>query len=202
MTVYIVIRCRQAKVRCIRTIMFTLLCLIGGIISAKLMAVIHNWDTAMEVGPFAVGQSIMGPVFYGILLVFLAERLLGFERAFAHILCAPSLAILIAFQRVGCFFEGCCGGIMTTLGNLSFRWPAQIMESIGDFLIFGILLDYEKSEHYQGRLYPLFLIYYGILRFFVEFVRVPQRSFLSLSNSILNKHRLTLQIMKSFIHLF
>lgn len=182
MTAYIVLRCRQAGIGYIRTIMFTFVCLIGGFLAGKLMAALSNWDSVMEAGFFSVGQSIMGPVFCDILLVPVAGHLFGLKKEFVHDLCGPSLAILIAFQRIGCFFEGCCGGILATIGSMSFRWPAQIMESIGDFLIFGILLDYEKTGRYKGRLYPMFLFYYGCLRFLVEFVRIPEKRILFLSH--------------------
>lgn len=182
MTVYIMIRCRQAHIAPVKTIAFTILCLIGGFLSGKLVAAFTAWDTFIQNGLFSVGQSIIGPVFCDILLVPLVGRPFGLKREFVHDLCGPSLAILIAFQRIGCFFEGCCGGIITTIGEFSFQWPAQLIESVGDFVIFGILLDFEKSGKYKGRLYPLFLIYYGILRFLVEFVRIPQKVILSLSH--------------------
>ena len=55
------------------------------------------------------------------------------------------------------------------------------MEGFGDLLILFALLYIENREK-RGILYPVFLITYGILRFFVEFLRNTSKNIYGFSN--------------------
>ena len=59
--------------------------------------------------------------------------------------------------------------------NLS-RHPSQLYEAILEGIILFIILIYFKNKNYlkkPGLISGLFLIFYSIFRFFIEFVRVP-----------------------------
>ncbi len=111
---------------------------------------------------------------------------------------APLIPLFHGFARIGCFFGGCCYGIESDFGFVAHgnpyvpeindvrRFPVQLLESAGEFLIFLVLeLLYvkiwgpqlrgetkEPSSHpLRGRLFPLYLILYPTLRFFDEFLR-------------------------------
>jgi len=57
------------------------------------------------------------------------------------------------------------------------RHPAQIYEAIAILLTFGILLGYyiyylkNKKSHWKGTTFWLFMLLYGLLRFFITFLR-------------------------------
>lgn len=97
---------------------------------------------------------------------------------------APSIAIGIAFGRIGCLLGGCCYGmpydgpfaIVYPEESLSAPsgiplFPSPIAESIGAISICVILLLYEKRENRKYSLLFLFLILYAVLRFTLEFFR-------------------------------
>lgn len=112
---------------------------------------------------------------------------------------APLIPLFHGFARIGCFLGGCCYGIESNIGfvvhdnpllpelNGIRRFPVQLLESAGEFIIFIILqILYSKiwstkakeahsaASHVrslQGRLLPLYLILYTVLRFFDEFLR-------------------------------
>lgn len=97
---------------------------------------------------------------------------------------APSIALAHAFGRLGCFFAGCCYGApcsgpvcMTFSDPRSLAplgvplFPTQLMESGGEFLIFGLLLALRPHKRFDGQLFGLYLIFYAMLRFTIEFFR-------------------------------
>ena len=91
--------------------------------------------------------------------------------------------------RIGCFLNGCCYGLPTNLGmGVKFpslalkRYPTQLFTSFGAFIIFLILLKVDSRKKFYGKTFCWTLILYGVLTFFVEFLRdVPRFSLLSLT---------------------
>lgn len=114
----------------------------------------------------------------------------------------PLVAVAQGFGRIGCLLAGCCYGKHTdawfgiTFTHSDFApnniklMPTQIMMSVGDFLIAGIILWYvnkmdKKAMEEKGLEKPpanhggkptlAYLILYSIGRFFVEFFRNDYR---------------------------
>ncbi len=97
---------------------------------------------------------------------------------------APYAALGHGFGRLGCFFAGCCYGApcsgpacvtfsdphsLAPLGIPLF--PTQLFESAGEFLIFGILLLLVRYKRFDGQIFGLYLVFYAVLRFVLEFFR-------------------------------
>lgn len=158
----------------IQAVLYTLLLLITGISGAKLL---YFFESGLK--SFS-GMSFFGAVYLVLLvmpLVGLAFKLKPMDSLDA---CAPCVAAIIGFQRFGCFWAGCCGGI--PFGTSGKIWPTQLMEGFGDMAILCFLLTAEGRESSRGRSYPLFLISYGIMRFVIEFVRDTSKDWLGLSH--------------------
>ncbi len=167
-----------------------------GLILGYIFAVLTEsfWEF-LENGTFVWGT---GATFYGGLIggtmVFLAVYfLLGklFCKDKEHIrelvkvlsLAAPCVALAHAFGRLGCLFEGCCYGQTTDAwygiellvdGTWQKRVPVQLFEAIFLFVlaVLMFLLIYRRKHFYNLSLY---LILYGIWRFFIEFARADDR---------------------------
>ncbi len=105
----------------------------------------------------------------------------------------PPLALGIAIGRIGCFLNGCCFGIPTDLpwgikfpkfslaGSVypdEFIHPTQIYESLYSLIIMFILLWRTHQRRFEGELMFIFLILYGIFRFFNEMLRHCESSML------------------------
>lgn len=85
----------------------------------------------------------------------------------------PSIAIFLAFGRVGCAFAGCCYGIpvsFTLLGHSFDRFPTAQLESLFFSLLFIALQLFIKK-----RRVAVAVTAYGIFRFFNEFLRGDDR---------------------------
>lgn len=95
----------------------------------------------------------------------------------------PSIPIIHSFGRLGCFFAGCCYGIPYT-GSLAITFhnsisapnnislfPVQLIES-GINLIAGLLLlIFSRKKPAPGKIMGIYILFYSILRFSMEFFR-------------------------------
>lgn len=172
-------RFRLAKWQCV---LFTVLLTVCGIAGAKLLYILENLQDILNNRISGGGVSFFGSVFLVPLLMPLIGRLLGLKASETHDLCAPCIAVMVAFIRIGCLCNGCCGGRVVYVGDYYFAWPTQIMECIGDLVIFLWLLNVEKKGTGKAILYPLLMLSYSIMRFFIEFLRYSPNKFLFFSN--------------------
>ena len=126
--------------------------------------------------------SFQGMAFYGgIFLIMMTmpflAHLFQLTPGQALDISAPALAAYSAVFRFGCLCAGCCGGIVCNIGNITFQWPTQIMEAVGDILLLAVLLYLSEKKEKEGLLYPLFLVHYGMIRFAIEWVRTMEPFF-------------------------
>ena len=101
----------------------------------------------------------------------------------------PFFAFLHGTGRIGCLLGGCCYGMeyhgifsitypensMTTLISNTPRFPTPILESLGLFILLGflILMQFQKRKRHFSHGIPcsIYLIFYTMLRFVLEFTR-------------------------------
>lgn len=87
-----------------------------------------------------------------------------------------------AFGRVGCFFAGCCYGVESKFGFVTYlnaspahygisRFPVALFEAFVNLLIFVLLLCLFKKKKLYGKLVFLYLGIYAVARFVLEFFR-------------------------------
>ena len=98
---------------------------------------------------------------------------MGFGDTFAVI--AP---VGIMFGRVGCMIHGCCLGKECSVGWLSIpdtngvlRWPASQMEFVFNALMLAVALVLRRQKLLPGQHFHIYLMAYGVFRFFHEFLR-------------------------------
>tara|TARA_Y100000310_G_scaffold334155_1_gene413232 strand:- start:90 stop:869 length:780 start_codon:yes stop_codon:yes gene_type:complete len=160
--------------------------LIGVILGARLFYVIVYNPKYFLVNPldiFAIwhgGLSFHGG-FIGVViavLIFCKKKKISFLRL-ADIIVIP-LSIALALGRIGNFLNGELYGRITNVpwavkfkGAEGFRHPSQIYESLKNLFIFSVLWTLNKKNLPKGYLFSTFILMYSSLRFFVEFVRMP-----------------------------
>ena len=123
--------------------------LIGIIIASILFTKKHNQDSFLYMDLVSLVAPI--GIFFGRLANFINSELYGTPT---------DIPWAITFIQVD---------------NLS-RHPSQLYEAILEGIILFIILMYFKNKDYlkkPGLISGLFLIFYSIFRFFIEFVRVP-----------------------------
>lgn len=93
---------------------------------------------------------------------------------------APScITIAHAFGRIGCAFAGCCYGKITDsalamYNHGAMRIPVQLYEALFLFILFGVLTFLYMKKDFKLTL-PLYLVFYGIFRFIIEYFRGDER---------------------------
>ncbi len=132
---------------------------------------------------FSGGFVFYGGVFGGLLFLYLYThkyKLPYMKTAEALI---PSVPLIHAVGRMGCFFAGCCYGMpVSPPWGVTFRigsaapagislLPVQLYESGLNLLLFAALLLYAKKRPMPGRLLGAYLVGYACIRFVLEFVR-------------------------------
>lgn len=132
------------------------------------------------------GLTLYGGILGAIVAVvwFARRRGIGFLRL-ADVL-APQVVLGIGITRVGCFLNGCCYGAPTD-GPLGVVFPAaceagrlhpgealhpaQLYSSAGGFLVWGLLLLWERRDRREGATFGRFLLLYGIARIVADLFR-------------------------------
>ena len=132
-----------------------------------------------------------GLVFYGGLIggvLGIVSYCLAFKVPFTPYLemYAPAIPFMHAFGRIGCFCAGCCYGIeyhgpfavtfpyneyVPELSEVP-RFPVQLTEALLNFIVAGILFYlYKKRTTKKGVLLGIYVCYYTVARFLLEFLR-------------------------------
>jgi len=170
-----------------------LMAIVGALVGAKLLHIItlvpllvQNLDIFLE-NPAALVEAIMGGgVFYGGVLgggaaVFLYCRRykLPIKKVLAFYI--PAVPLFHTFGRVGCFLAGCCWGIEHAHGVVYTQslaapngiplLPIQLIEAGCNLMMFVMLLIASNRLKKPHNVFPLYLIFYGITRFVLEFFR-------------------------------
>ncbi|MFZ5433880.1 MAG: prolipoprotein diacylglyceryl transferase [Calditrichota bacterium] len=132
------------------------------------------------------GLVLLGGVAAAFLTVYIYARRKGHKFLAVTDLLIPSLALGIAIGRIGCFFNGCCFGLPTSLPwGVHFPHnslagyvfpdqcvhPTQMYEVFYALLIFTGLMIYDRPPKPMGRVTGIFLTAYGIARFLNEGLR-------------------------------
>ena len=173
----------------------TISCLVGGIIGAKLLFYIVEFKTIIEDPSILLdithGFVVYGGIIGGILTgyVFCKIKKLEFWKYFDLVM--PSIALAQAFGRLGCTFAGCCYGRETDswfhiiYEESSFApngvalLPTQLISSGLNFIHFFLLIFLAKKVKASGQVAGLYLIFYSIGRFCLEFLRNDPRGAVS-----------------------
>lgn len=163
--------------------------ILGTIVGARGLYVLSYWREAFA------GQSLWqifnirggGLVFYGGLIgaslaciLYVRFRRLPLWKI-ADVL-APSIALGHSFGRIGCLMNGCCFG-----RACDYPWaihfpndhptqgagvhPTQIYEAILNLGLYAALAWLYRRKKFDGQVFASYLIFYAVLRAFVEMFR-------------------------------
>lgn len=136
-----------------------------GVLGAKLMFLIESG--------FWAGTSFYGAVFFPPLIMVLLALLLRVPPLALLDLCAPAECVMLAILKMQCAVNGCCVGILLTItaDGTYIRFPSQIIELLNALVLMVILLRLIRKGTWQGRIYPIYMLLYGITRFILNLLR-------------------------------
>jgi len=165
---------------------------IGGILGARIYYVLFMWKKFYASHPieiFAIwhgGLSIHGGILGGTLLCFIYSKIKKVNYFDMLDMTAPVLALGQVFGRFGNFLNGDAHGLPTQLpwgivfprGSIAGDefpgqplHPVMLYELALNLVSFFILWKLRKRNHKSGFIIDMYLINYGVIRFFVSFLR-------------------------------
>jgi prolipoprotein diacylglyceryltransferase len=163
---------------------------IGGALGAKAPFVLNSSEGFFNDATWlADGKTITTGLIGAYMSVELTKWILGVRVKTGDSFALP-LALALAVGRWGCFFNGCCYGVPTSLpwgayfqvrGEMVRCHPTQIYESLFHLIMAGVLLHIIHQGTFRDQRLKLYLISYGILRFATEFIRPEPRGWLGLT---------------------
>jgi len=165
---------------------------IGGLLGGRLYYVIFQWRQYYAGNPleiFAIwhgGLAIHGGIIGGVLFAWVYARAKKAQFWTLLDITAPALALGQAFGRLGNFMNGDAHGLPTNLpwgivfppGSVAGDefpgqplHPVMLYELALNLISFFILWRLRKTDHKPGFIFAMYILNYGILRFFVSFLR-------------------------------
>ncbi|MFH1460476.1 MAG: prolipoprotein diacylglyceryl transferase [Candidatus Omnitrophota bacterium] len=156
---------------------------VWGLIGGRLLYVFLNMtdyrDNFFEILKIYKGGLVFhGSLIFGLIsaLVFIKQHQLSFFKVMDLVILYVPLAH--AFGRIGCFLNGCCFGRPAGFGwgvifphHFIRVHPTQIYSALLLLAIFIILLVIDRKKKFNGEIFCAYLILYGLMRFFIEFLR-------------------------------
>lgn len=165
---------------------------IGAMVGAKVLFLAITLPQLIKEGvalswPLLQELFAAGFVFYGGLLGAVAAVMI-YARKFKLPVFAltealiPSVPLVHAFGRIGCFCAGCCyGRPMAPPWGMVFSsplapagvalFPVQLVEAGFNLVLFAWLFAYSRRRRKPGQVLGLYLAAYGIIRFGLEYLR-------------------------------
>lgn len=78
--------------------------------------------------------------------------------------------VTVSCARINCLFSGCCLGTVIP-GADGIRWPTRELELALYFVLYIVLHNKVGKSKNKGKLYPIYMIAYGVFRFIIEWFR-------------------------------
>ena len=125
------------------------------------------------------GRSFYGAVFIVPLIFLILPLIIKIPYGQIMDLCAPAECIMLSLMKVQCLIGGCCKGrvmYMPVLGELV-RFPSQVVELVAACVIAIILLIMSHRASFKEKVYPWYLILYGVSRFVLNFFRAEWENY-------------------------
>ena len=168
-----------------------LVVLVSSIVGARALYVLEHvqafrreWVSVVAV--WEGGLTLYGGVVAGTIGGLLMARHLGLPMWRVADAVTPSFAIGTMFGRVGCFLNGCCYGVPTTLpwgvhfppdsfaglefGNAAVH-PSQLYFALAGLVLFGITWGLRRRFETPGTLFWLFILLFALVRVLLDMTR-------------------------------
>jgi phosphatidylglycerol:prolipoprotein diacylglycerol transferase len=129
------------------------------------------------------GLTLYGGILLAIVAVWWFCRRRGVDFLVMADVLAPQVALGIGVTRIGCYLNGCCYGhptegwwgvVFPSTCAAGYAYPGQhihptqLYASLGGFLVWGLLLLWERRGFRRGATFARFLLLYALSRFVVD----------------------------------
>lgn len=142
-----------------------------GVVCVKLFALFEGLIGPGETGNLSLyGGVFLMPVFY-----FLGAKIFKRDVKMVFDVFSFPLIFTLFCSRFNCLINGCCIGKI--IPGTEIRWPTREAEMVF-YIILLIILDRKVAKkQFDGTVYPIYMVSYGIFRFIVEWFRESEHMF-------------------------
>lgn len=109
------------------------------------------------------GFTYTGGVLVGIISIYLTSKVLKYEFDLLLSIFIVMFPTIYCFSKIGCFFNGCCSGILVM--------PIQLIESILGMILIVLILTLKRRNKNNKQIINLYYITYGLARVLLDFCR-------------------------------
>ena len=171
MMVPILILMRQYKTSLWKSIPTAVILTVTGTLATYIWFLLEN----LQFG----GRSFYGAVFLVPIAFIYIAKLLRIPHGELMDFCAPAECVMLAIMKYQCLKDGCCGGrtLYTAVDGTAVIFPSQIAETTNAAIIMVILMVLARNEHNRGKIFPWYMLIYGVTRFVLNFFRAENDSF-------------------------
>lgn len=148
------------------SILINIFCILG-------MATLNYLQTILaDVSVGFMGTLLFTPIYLAIVTkLFKLDVLLEISYS------AIPIASMGTCMKIGCFLNGCCGGIV--LNGVEF--PVQLLEAGISLVIVVVLFILQRKSQNAKNLFAWYMVMYSVTRFFIEYLRDTPKNILSMS---------------------
>jgi prolipoprotein diacylglyceryltransferase len=145
----------------------------------------------------SLGFSSLGGVLGGLLTLYLYSLLVKKDYKYMMILFMPSIPLMYAIGKIGCFVAGCCYGIpYDGVGHIVYHhsmvaplstnlFPVQIVETIVFLIIFICVINKFYKNKFSIKLIMEEIIICGIAKLLLDFLRFEHTTKLFTVNQLM-----------------
>lgn len=174
-----------------KTLDLAMLSFFGALIGSRAYFVLLNltifddWSKIFLINRYP-GLSFWGGLIGGLLtLWFFSQRLkISFWRIADYAVVAVLIGLILG--DMGCFLGGCEYGVPSSfvlatpvVGLVGRRFPVALLEAVILIFLFNSLWRQVLRHHFEGKIAANFLIWVGIIKFFLEFYRGDSHQIIS-----------------------
>lgn len=156
---------RWVAIGVLKTVVFAVLLTVCGLASVKIMFFIESgrWS----------GLSFFGAVFFEPIFLMLLALLLREKWSTLLDLSAPSICGMLMVMKTECLKTGCCKGrvLFENAAGEAVRFPSQLVELLAAVALAVFLIWLMRNAKNRGKIYPMFMVSYGAVRFILNLCR-------------------------------
>lgn len=141
-------------------IIFVIFC----VLCAFLMAKLENIITRNSDGYF----SLFGLILFLPILIYFLCRIFKIKYCDFYDFQTASIILIVILMRLNCIYKGCCLGKIAT--SFDGRYPTREVEIALNTIYLAFYFIF-KNKIKKGLSYPIYMIFYGIIRFIIQFYR-------------------------------
>ena len=156
-----------------------------GLLGAFVLAVVHTLFGVLAVRAFAIiegfgdlstvgSMSLYGGMAFMPLLYLLVIKLTQKPAKDVFDILTVSLVSTLFFARINCMLAGCCLGAHVFAFDQ--RWPTREFELIYYIWFLAIYVPSVYEGTGDGKVFPTYMVSYGLFRFVIEFLRESTRA--------------------------